>query len=112
VRVALDAPSSRVLTSEVIDFGGAGDNTIVSGQAERTIRVFKVFFVASDATEITFKDGAVALTGPITLMDGGSFVLDFDGEPWFMTSVGADLVLNSSNPSQVSGRIYYTTSHL
>jgi hypothetical protein len=96
-----------------INFTATGDNTVVAGVAGQQIRVYRIFFVVSAATTITFKDGAgTNLTGAISMLANGSFVLDFDfdNHPWFTTSVGNAFVINQSGTAQVSGRVYFTQS--
>lgn len=95
------------LTEASIDFVSTGDNTLVAGVGGQSVKVYKLFFVASAATTVIFKSGATALTGAITLAAGGSVVLDFDAEPWFTTGTAAAFVLNQSGTAQISGRVYY-----
>jgi|KBSSwiStaDraftv2_1062776.scaffolds.fasta_scaffold259074_2 hypothetical protein len=97
----------NTLTGAVINASSASDNTIVAGVATQCILVFKIFFVASAATTVTFKDGSTALTGAITLTAGGSFVLDLDSEPWFIATAGNAFVIAQSGTAQLSGRAYY-----
>lgn len=94
-----------------IDFSTTGDNTIVAAVANKTIRVFRFFFVCSAATSITVKDGAgTSLTGAMSMSQNGGFTLDFQWEPWFRTSSGNALIFNQSGTAQVSGRLYYQQS--
>ena len=86
----------------------AGDTVAVAGAAGQVIRVYRLFLVAAAATSITFKDGATALTGAMSLAANEAMILDFDGEPWFTCSNAANFVVNSANAVQVSGRVYYT----
>lgn len=99
------------LSSASINFSTTGDNTIIAGVSGQTIRVFKAFFNVSAATNITFKDGAATnLTGALNLSSGQGMTLDFDSEPWFITSAGNAFIINQSGTAQVSGRIYYMQS--
>lgn len=95
------------LTEASIDFTATGDTSLVAGVGGQTVKVYKIFFVASAATVVTFKRAATALTGPITLAAGGSVVLDFDAEPWFTTGTAEAFVLGQSGTAQISGRVYY-----
>lgn len=99
-----------------IDFAAPGDNVVVPATLDYQIRVFQLFLLVCQDTELTFKDGAgTALTGPMCMLAHGSIVLDFvrgsreADQPWFLTSPGNAFIINSSNPGQVSGRLYYTT---
>lgn len=96
------------LTEAVINFSTTGDNTVVSGTASQTIRVFRIFFVSSASTTITIKDGAgTSLTGAMTMGQGGGFTLDYQQIAWFTTSSGNGFVISQTGTAQISGRIYY-----
>lgn len=103
-------PKVSQLAEAKIDFSGVGDNVLIAGVALQTIRVFRLFFVVGADMSLTFKDAATALTGAIPMLANGSFILDFQGDPWFTTAAGDDFILNASVGGQVSGRIYYTQS--
>jgi len=96
------------LTGAVIDASSTGNNTIVAAASGKNVLVYKIFFVVSAATTVTFKDGASTnLTGAITMTAGGAFVLDIDSEPWFTTTGGNAFVISQSGTAQISGRAYY-----
>ena len=97
-------------TESSVNFSGTSDNTIISGTANQTIRVFRIFFVASASTTITFKDGATALTGAITVFAGGAFLLDYQDLAWFTTSSGNGFVISQTGTAQISGRIWFQKS--
>jgi hypothetical protein len=92
----------------VINFSGSGLNGIIPGVSGQIIKLYKLFFVAQAATVITFQDGATPLSGPIGFTANGSLTLMFDTKPWFVTSAGNALNLNSTNAVQVGGTVYYT----
>lgn len=102
--------NASCFTEAVIDFSNTGDNAVVSGSANQTIRVFRLFFVSSDATIITLKNGSTALTGAMTLSAGGAFVLDYQCEPWFRTTAGNGFIISQTGTAQISGRIYHQKS--
>ncbi len=96
------------LSGVAINASSTGDNAVVAAVATQCVLVFKIFFVASTATTVTFKDGAsTSLTGAITLTAGGSFVLDLDSEPWFVATRGNAFIISQSGTAQLSGRVYY-----
>lgn len=103
-------PAATVFSSTTINTSSTGDNTLVAGLSSQTVRVYRMFFVVSAATTITFKDGSLGLTGAMTFVSGGSFVIDFSGDPWFVTSPGNGFILNQSGTAQISGRVYFTQS--
>ena len=95
------------MTEAKLDFASSGDNTIVSATSGQTTRVYRIFFTVADDVDVVIKDGTTALTGAITMFAGGSFVLDFQKEPWFTTSANSAFVINLSGAIQASGRIYF-----
>jgi hypothetical protein len=103
-------PTTAALTSASINAASSGDNSLVAGVSSQTIRVFRIFLVATSAVTLKFRDGTTDLTGGISLTAGGAIVLDFQAEPWFVTSTAAAFQINLSSAAQVSGRIYYVQS--
>lgn len=94
-----------------VDFSASGDNTVIAGVVNKTIRVFRMFFVCSAATSITIKNGAgTNLTGAMAMSANGGFTLDFQNEAWFHTSASNAFILNQTGTAQVSGRVYYQQS--
>ncbi len=98
---------SSGFNSDPINFSSSGDNIVVFGVTGKSVLMFRGMGTVSADTVLTFKDGSTSLTGPMTLYAGGSFTYDFSGIPWFQTSLGNNLVINSTNPVQISGVIYY-----
>ena len=110
-RVAFSTPTVSAMSGGSISASSTGDNVVVSTVAAQTVRVYRIFFTVSAATTITFRDGGgTSLTGAMTFTAGGSFVLDFQGDPWFITSSGNAFIINQSGSAQISGRVYYTQS--
>ena len=104
-------PTAALSSRTAINAASSSDNTLIAAVAGQTIRVHKLFFVASGAVNIKFKDGASTdLTPAMPIYAGGGFTLDFDGDPWFVTTAGNAFVLNLSAAVQISGRIYYSQS--
>lgn len=105
----LKALSGPVLSKASIDCASNGENIIVAAIALKSVLVYRIFFVASTATTVTFIDGTggTAFTGAVTLTAGGSFVLDLDEEPWFDTTRGNAFIISQTGTAQLSGRIYY-----
>lgn len=98
-------------TTAVINFSGSGDNDLVSAVANQTVRCFRLFIVVGGITNLTFKNGTTALTGPLPMAANGGITLDLiSPEPWFTASAGNALKLNSSNAVQVSGELWFQQS--
>lgn len=100
----------NVTTPTVININTTGDNTIVAGVSGQTIRIWRIFFVVDAATTITFKNGSTSLTGAISLGQNGAFVLDLQGDPWFVTTGTNNFVISQSGTAQISGVCYSTQS--
>lgn len=81
---------------------------LVAAITSQIIRCYKIWFVVSGATNITFQDGTTALSGAAAMTANGSFVLDMDGDAWFTTTAGNALNLLNSGSVQISGTVYYT----
>ncbi len=96
------------LTVAAITFSGSGVNAIIAGVSGQIIRIYKIFFLCTAATSITFQDGAANLSGAMAFSANAGMILDFDTKPWFVGSMGNAFNLNSSNAVQVSGTVYYT----
>jgi len=110
-KIVYQTPTVGALTTIAISSSTTGDNVIVSTQSAQTVRVFRMFIVVSAATNITLKSGgSTNLTGAMTFNAGGAFILDFSGEPWFVTSASNAFIINQSGTAQISGSISYTQS--
>ncbi len=109
VSFAALAGGDKALAGSLVNFAALGDNTVIAaGGTGRVNRVYRLFLVVGGATNITFKRGATALSGPIPLSANGAITLDFEAEPWFECADNEAFVINSSAAVQVSGRIYFT----
>ncbi len=105
------APSSYLTGSAAINFSTSGDNIIVAPVAGQTIRAFRLFFVVGGPVSVTIKDGTgTALTGPMPLSTNGSLTFDLSALPWFTTSAGNVLIVNTNAAVQVSGKVDYMQS--
>lgn len=98
---------SKTVTSAKIDFAGAGDNTVVTGVAGKKIHITGIMLTVGGETNMTLKDGGVAITGPMDF--GGAneprgFV-DTQGFLPYTLSTGQSFVINSSLAVQVSGKV-------
>jgi hypothetical protein len=111
--VRFGSPTAANLSSAAINEATSGDRTILAGTGGQTVRLYKAFVQNTGASDVSvkYRDGTSTDFHPALLLKpGGSYFLDFDGEPWFVTSSGNGLVLNLSASIQVSGRFYYTKS--
>lgn len=109
--VSLAFPAASATSRAAISTATSGDNTIVAGVAAKTVRIHKLIItsVASPVT-ILFKDGASTTLLTWVAPTNGGIVLDFDGEPWFITTAANAFVINLSAAVQIYGRCYFTQS--
>ena len=81
----------------------SGDQTIIAAVAGQAIRIHSISFSSSASTNVTFKAGATAISGPY------QNVLTFS-EDWGGTlriAPGTAFVLNSSAVANIGGIVTY-----
>lgn len=105
--VDFDINATARMTATGINANTSGDTTLVAGASGTTTRVHKLWLVANAAVGVKFRDGTTDLHPVVNLPAGGAMTLDFDTEPWFVTTASAPLALNLSAAAQVSGRLHY-----
>ncbi len=102
------------LSQSPINISASGDSTLLSGHAGKQVRVYRMKLVTAAATTLTFKNGSsTTIDGPYVFPAAASMVLDFTNinmPPWYITSLGNDLVLNSSVSVQIGGNLDYLIS--
>lgn len=93
----------------VIDAASSGDNTIVSADATKKIRVVSLFLVSAGTVNVRFEGGAggTALTGQMNLVANSGFVLPFNPVGWFETAANTLLNLELSGAISVDGSLTY-----
>lgn len=99
--------TAGIIQNAVIDFATAIDKAVVPAVAGLRIYVFRLYFILGGASNITFKNGTIALTGAMPFNTNQGMVLDPTECPWHQTDVGSGFIISSSNPVQVSGSIGY-----
>lgn len=112
-RTKIDFQTTKALTNAAVTASSSGENTLVSGTAAQTIRVFKIVLVAASAASVSFKDaaGGTSLTGAMPLTANGAMVLESnDGEPLFVSATAGAFILNLSAAVTVTGFVQYTKS--
>lgn len=102
---------AKTITSAKIDFSGSGDNTIVSGQAGKKIKLASLVLTVGGETNLTLKAGATAITGPMDFggTDEPRGIVDTHGYCALELATGQSFVINSSAAVQVSG---YVTGYI
>jgi len=95
------------LNQTPINFTGAGDQTVVTGQVGTRIAVLQFFFVLSAAVTLTYKSGlSTMLSGPMPFLANGAQVQDFIQLP-ILCNVGDNFVINTSSNVTLGGVIWY-----
>lgn len=108
--IDIHADADDFLTAP-IDISNSGDNTIIFGVTDKLIRVYMIWFVASAASTVIFKDRTTALSGSASFTANEALVFDFCTKPWFRTSRGNDFVMTLGTAVQVGGMVYYTQDY-
>lgn len=92
-----------------IDNASSGDNTLVSANATKKIRVTSLFLVSAGTVTVRFESGAsgTALTGQMNLVVNTGFVLPYNPAGWFETAANSLLNLELSDAVSVDGSLSY-----
>ena len=100
-----ELPLATALTQVAINATVSGDNTIVTGTARKSVKVYQmVVGPASAAVNALFKTGtASAITGTMALSTSEALVLNFSPYPWLRTNATDSLILNLSTTASVGG---------
>jgi hypothetical protein len=89
----------------------AGDNVLVNGLANTTIKLYRSLLTFGAGTNVQFFSGPSAnnnpLTGIINMFAGGAITFQPSGIPWLTTRTADNLVMNSSNAVNMGGVIGY-----
>lgn len=88
----------------------SGDTALVTATASQTTRVHRLKLSVAGATVVQIKDGSTVLEVFNFSGNGGSVILNFASEPWYVTSTNSALNINSSAAVQVDGRVEYVKS--
>lgn len=107
--IRVDARRGQTLAFAAIDCAASGDNTIVSANATRKLKVYAYVLVVDSAVSVKWKSGAgTNLSGAMSLAANGTLTISGSPSGWlFETAVNNALVLNLSAAVQVSGHVAY-----
>ncbi len=102
------------LSQSAINISASGDSTLLAGGSGKQVRVYRMKLITAGATTLLIKDGSsTTIDGPLIFPAAGAMVLDFTNinmPPWYITSLGNDLVINNSNAVQLGGNVDYLIS--
>ena len=79
---------------------------IVAATPGMIVRVYRAFLVVGGATTITFRDGAALYPQIVVAEPNETIMLDPQLFPWFQTSIGDALNLDSTNNVQITGAVW------
>lgn len=102
-------PSTKVLTQVAIATTTSGDQTIISATAAQTSRIHKLVLTGSGATVLSIKSAA-SVRATLRFMGAWSLVLDFQGEPHFVTGTNEAFILSPSTTINIDGWADYEKS--
>jgi hypothetical protein len=95
----------------IVSSAAGGTLPVVSALANNRSAIYKLILVTSGAVTVTIQDtNSVALSAPYAFgTSGGTLVVDtqINGDPWWITGIGAGLQLNASAAVNVAADIYY-----
>lgn len=91
-----------------ISVSSSGDNTIVSGSANKQIRVLDYTLVCAAAVVLTWKSSAAgAISGPMAFGANGGVATPYSPAGKIQTAVSEGLVLNLGGNISVGGHLSY-----
>jgi hypothetical protein len=97
------------MLSAPVNTATLGDNTIIAAPTGTSfIRVHGYVLDGGGTVNVTWKNGATALTGAMALAASVNIVAPEAPDGWFDLSPTAALVLNLSAAVQVSGHVLYS----
>jgi len=99
---------SKTFLTLPINIASAGNNTVIPALTGFGFKIWKLWLTSAGTVNVTYFDGANALSGPVGLFLGSNQSLTYDGTAYFSTSIGNPFIINLSAPIQVSGTVYFT----
>jgi hypothetical protein len=110
--VNISPAAGVVLTPAFASIAAATDTALVAAAANKIVRVYRVLLLPSAANNITFEDSALAALGPLLTFSGATnstpTMLDYTGEPWFVTGAGLGFSIKTSTGAPTGVQIWFT----
>lgn len=101
-----DATIGASVQQQVLNISFAGDSVVIPGIMGQRIKVLQFFLVVANATNLTYKSGSTAISGPLEFSANASQVQDFIQLP-LTCNVGDNFVINNSTGVVVGGTIWF-----
>lgn len=101
-----DATVGAGVIQTAVNFSASGDNTILTGQLGKSIKILQFFLVWAAGTTITYKSGSTTISGPMTYAANGGQAFDYFQLP-LTCNPGDNFVINSANAVQVGGIVWW-----
>lgn len=110
--VGVTPVTPAALTKATVNITTATTTAIVAGTAAQTVRVYKIILnIAATQTLNIISSGGASLVGAaMSFAANGGLILDFDGEPWFVTTTAEGLSFVTTTTGVVTGVVYYVKS--
>ena len=103
-------PSTGYLTNVAVSISGSGAQALISATASQTSRVFRLMLVFHSDSTAKFQSASTDLTGAMQFRTDDKLILDYDGEPWFVTAANEAFNINLGTSITVTGFIQYEKS--
>jgi hypothetical protein len=98
---------SEHASASPIDFATIGDHIVIPGSPGLQTHVYGMFFSVDGPVNVTFRSGATALSGSLQFANASNIVLPTLAEPWFVTAIGEDFIMNTNAARQLGGRLIW-----
>lgn len=111
--VAPSVKTTSSLTNVVVSSSSSGENTLVSGTASQTIRVFRGTLQTLSSAVLSIMDATAGTTlAQFSMNPSGSINFDSfeSGEPTFVTASSGALIVNLDTAVKLRGFVQYTKS--
>ncbi|MBV8190861.1 MAG: hypothetical protein JOY64_15930 [Alphaproteobacteria bacterium] len=102
------APTSSLYSAASVSISASGDNTVVAGIVNQTIRLYALALTLAAPIDVTLKDGSTVLG---TFQGVTSLVFDpLVGNPRWVTGAGNNLIINLASAVACKGTVWFTQS--
>ncbi len=96
------------LQTTPINASNIGDNTVIIGISGQVIQVVALYFQCNTSTTLTIKSNSSSFTGPMNFLAGGGLNLPINGNVYYQTQSGDNLIFSFSGATgRAGGQIMY-----